>query len=473
MSPGDATQMLPVPTWSDPRIHLLDDTWLLTVFAILLATVVPWLVSALDINFVAACLGLLALGAIHVSFTLIGKPARVGERRPALAGLHMAGIVVCGFIWLNAGGLQNPGFLLVFALPVVGAIFLSRWQPYLMALLAVVVAGAVAIAQAPELRWYVPGLNAAGTWLASTLGQGSAAASAFPGFYAPSGYYVVLLEVFAILVFACAVAAEYLGTIFERLHAHVDVARAEAERGQEFWTTLIEQLPVPALLVDADSMQVVCASDRTAHLYESDTIAGRTLSDALQFSYPEMVQELITGMGGIAPVVMIKVGGRLLATEVRVQHTIQKGRRFALVVIQDKSEELTAQAALDVSGQAVLIIDAQARVLGFNKPAQALFAGVEKNVDAAGLFSLSGMPSRWWEPGLTGRRKMHIEIGPRVYQVTSSASPLPGEDERLYIVAFMPMARSAVSDRADFTANGSVSEISRSTLSHSTVVSPQ
>ena len=76
MSPGDATQVMPVPTWTDPRIHLLDDTWLLTIFAILLATVVPWLVSALDINFVAACLGLLALGAIHICFTLIGKPAR-------------------------------------------------------------------------------------------------------------------------------------------------------------------------------------------------------------------------------------------------------------------------------------------------------------------------------------------------------------------------------------------------------------
>jgi len=470
MSPGDATQMMQAPTWSDPRIHLLDDTWLLTIFAILLATVVPWLVSALDINFVAACLGLLALGAIHISFTLIGKPARVGERRPALAALHIAGIVVVGFIWLNAGGLQNPGFLIVFMLPVVGAIFLSRWQPYLMALFAILVVGAVALAQAPELRWYVPGLNAAGAWLATVLGQQGAAA--FPGFYAPSGYYVVLLEVFAILVFACAVASEYLGTIFERLHAHVTVARAEAERGQEFWTTLIEQMPVPALLVDADTLQVVCASDRTSHLHESESIVGRPLSDALRFSYPEMVQELITGMGGIAPVVMIKVGDRLLATEVHVQHTAQKGRRFALVVIQDQSVALTSQAALDVSGQAVIVIDSRARVLGFNKPAQALFAGVEKNVDASQLFSLTGMPPRWWEPGLTGRRKMHIELGPRVYQVTCSASPLPGEDERLYIIAFMPMARAANGDRADLTGNTSIADLSRASLSNSTVVTP-
>lgn len=457
MNSGD-TQLIPAPTWSDPRSHLLDDTWLLTIFAILLATVVPWLVSSLDINFVAACLGLLALGAIHISFTTIGKPARVAERRALLTLLHVAGIVVVGFIWLNAGGLQNPAFLIVFALPVVGAIFLSRWQPYLMALLAIVVAGVVALAQAPELRWYVPGLNAVGASLAALLGQ-QGASSTFPGFYAPSAYYAVMLQVFAILAFSCAVAAEYLGTIFERLHSHVDVARAEAERGQEFWTTLVEAMPFPALLIDSDTLQIVCASHRSARFHNVESATGRTLFETIRFSYPEMVQELIAGTGGVVPLSMIKVEDRLRATEVLVRHLAQTGRRFALVVIQDKTEEFTAHAALDVSGQAMLVIDSQGRLLAFNKPAQALFTALDKDADAAELLSFNGMPPRWWEPGLTGRRKMHIEIGPRVYQVTCSASPLPGEDERLYVVAFLPMGRAALNDRSEIAATGSNSTL--------------
>ena len=52
-------------------------------------------------------------------------------------------------------------FLAVFALPVVGAVFISRWQPYLMALLAIVVVALVALAQAPELRWYAAGFAGA------------------------------------------------------------------------------------------------------------------------------------------------------------------------------------------------------------------------------------------------------------------------------------------------------------------------
>lgn len=472
MSTGD-TQRLPALTWSDPRIHLLDDTWLLTIFAILLATVVPWLVSALDINFVAACLGLLALGVIHIAFTVVGKPVRAGERRLALMLLHIAGILVVGFVWMNVGGLQNPAFLMVFVLPVVGAIFLSRWQPYLMALLAIVVAAVVALAQAPELRWYVPGLDTIGATLAAMLGrQSTAAGSTFPGFYAPSSFYAVLLQVFAILIFASAVAAEYLGTIFERLHAHVDVARAEAERGQAFWTTLIEAMPVPALLVDSDTLQVLCASTCSEPYQAAESITGRKLFEAIQFSYPEMVHELITGNGGVVPLSMIKVADRLRATAVHVRHLTPTGRRFTLVVIQDQTEQLTTHAALDVSGQATLVLDSQGRLLAFNKPAQALFAALEKDADASHLLSLGGLPPRWWEPGLTGRRKMHIEIGPRVYQVTCSATPLPGEDERLYTVALLPMGRAAIAERSDYAAPVPHADDSKTGMSNSTLVTP-
>ena len=472
MNTADATQAMPAPSWSDPRIHLLDDTWLLTIFAILLATVAPWLVSGFDIDFLASALGLLLLGAIHIAFTAIGKPARAGERRPLLAGLHVAGVLVVGFIWLHAGGLQNPAFLLVFAIPVVGAIFLSRWQPYLMALLAVVVVGAIALAQAPELRWYAPGLNAVGAALATVLGQkGATLSTPFPGFYAPSGYSVVLLEVFAIMACACAVAAEYLGAVFERLHEQVDVARAEAEHAQAFWTDLIEGLPAPALLVDAESLQLVCASERAGEFLAAAPAIGQSVFESVRFSYPDVIQTLITGAGGMSPFSMVRVGDRLRPTAVHVQHLTQKGRRFAFLVINDQSEEFTVKAALDVTEQAVLAIDPQGRVIAFNTPARTLFAGIEKDADAATLLSLAGMPARWWEPGITGRRKMHVEIAPRIYQVASSALPLPGEEEQLYVVTLMPVSRSAANERTGTVTIAQLADTATATAIHPPLVS--
>ena len=167
-------------------------------------------------------------------------------------------------------------FLTVFALPVIGAIFLSRWHPYLIAAVSVIAVGVVALSQAPELRWYASGLMGTDKWLTWLFGNQSAVPQpSFSGFFAPSNYLIVLLEVFAILLFACAVAAEYVGTIFERLNAHIIMARTEAERGQEMWAGLIERLPMPALLVDPDSMRVVASSEYATYLPACRRVAHR------------------------------------------------------------------------------------------------------------------------------------------------------------------------------------------------------
>jgi hypothetical protein len=443
MSDQSATQVMPVPAWSDPRIHLLDDTWLLTIFSILLATALPWLSGAFEIRFIPVLLGLLALGGLHGFLSVLEK--RTAERRSLLSALHVAGVLIVGFIWMQAGGLQNPAFLLVFALPVVGAIFLSRWQPYAMAIVTLVTVLAVALAQAPELRWYVPGLNTAGALLASLFGQHSSVSNVpFPGFYAPSAYYVAMFEIFAVFIFGCAIAAEYLGTIFERLYGMVENARTEAERGQQLWTTLVEQLPVPALLVDADTLQIVGSSKATARFLGDNTTAssGAALFDTVRFSYPEMVQEMISQAGGTLPMCIVRVGDQLHAVEVQIQHLSGQGRRFALVSLADNTDEFIAKAALDVSGQAALVIDTQGRIVAFNKPARVLFPTVEKSSDATTLLALSDLPPRWWEQVLTGRRKTQVEIAPRIYEVTSSTTPWPGEEERLYFVTFLPVARA-------------------------------
>jgi len=357
-----ATQMLPRLVWDDPRVHLLDDVWLLTIFAILIAIGLPWFVNGFELQLGAASCGLLALGAIHIVFTTLAQPALSATqwRQRALTLAHLSGVAVIGFIWQHAGGLQNPLFLAVFALPVIGAIFLSRWQPYLTALIAMAAVLAAAFFQVPELRWYVSGLGPAGVWLAALfeVPAGSVAVP-FSGFYAPARYFIVLLEVFAVLLFACAVAAEYLGTIFERLYLHVRVAREEAARGQELWAMLIEQLPLPALLVDADTLQVVCASELATQTFcgSEVPIAGRPLFDALRLSYPETVQDMIVEEGGVVPQVVVRVGKEFRVAQIHVHHLAQKGRRFALLLIADTTEAFAVKAALDAAEHAELIAD--------------------------------------------------------------------------------------------------------------------
>jgi hypothetical protein len=149
----------------------------------------------------------------------------------------------------------------VFVLPVIGACFISRWQPYFTARLAVLVVTLVALLEAPELRWHASGL---GAWAASLFEEATPSAAPFPGFYAPSGYYVTLLQSFVVVTLVAAAAADYLGTLFERQRTHADVARERAQSGRELWASLIEHLPVPALLIEVDTLRVFRHSDSVA-----------------------------------------------------------------------------------------------------------------------------------------------------------------------------------------------------------------
>jgi PAS domain-containing protein len=461
MSEREATQLLPVLVWHHPRAHLLDDAWLLTIFAVLLAIALPWFVSGLHIEFAATTAGLLALAAVHVMLAALSGVRPRSQRRETvwLSSLHALGVITMAYIWDHAGGLQNPLFLAVFALPVIGSIFLSRWQPYLMAALATLLVVLVASSEAPELRWYAPWLDVAGGWLDTLLGRaGGRADPAFPTFYAPSQYFVVLLEVFAIMLFACAVAAEYLANIFDRLDAQMWAARAEAARGQELWSALVEQLPVPAVLLDAGTHEVVGASAAALKrfLTGAEPIVGRDFFQAIQFSYPEPIERLIDGADGVEQLCMVRLDGRLLATEIRVQHLAQHGRRFALVVINDTTEDFCVKSALDVAEYATLVVESHGRVVALNKPARALFGGAAPGADLSSLVQQGNPATRWWDPGLSGRHKMHMTVMRRMYQVTTNAVALPGEEARLYVVAFLPMARVAAEDQSAITGSNTV-----------------
>jgi hypothetical protein len=449
---ADETLLLPTPGWTDPRTHLLDDIWLLAIAAILLAIAIPWLFSSFDIDLSFASLGVLALGGVHVVFAALsasGRPRTSGRAR-LLATVHGVGIVVVGFIWLNAGGLQNSAFLAVFALPVIGSVFVSRWQPYLMSLLSIIVVTVVALVQEPQLRWYAAGVNEVGRGVAALLGSGSTSGAApFPGFYAPSGYFLVTLQVFAVFVIACAVAAEHLGAVFERMYANLINARAEAQRGQDMWTALIEQLPVPALLVDADTSQVICASAQLAPSFcELDAeVEGNDLYRVIRFSYPEVMQQLVGGFGGTAPLTMIHVGNEVRVTDVRVQHVSQRGRRFALLLITDSTDAFIRRAALEAADHAALIVDSRGIVLGFNHQVTSLFPDATSGVEVRTLLERAGISTDWFEPQIGGKRRTLLELPPRLFQVTITPVVLPGEEERIQVIAFLPTGRAGDIDR--------------------------
>ena len=459
MTDASATQLMPAADRQDPRAHQLGDMWLLTIFTILLAIGLPLAASGLAIDFAWCALGLLGLAVIHAGIVAMSGPGGVrlaGTR--GLVALHALGVVTTGFIWQRAGGMQNPLFLAVFVLPIIGAMFISRWQSYLTAALSALTAAVVASAQAPELHWYMPALGAALQWLGAGIGRvAGGAVSPFAGFHAPAMYYAVLLQVCVVMLAACAVAVEYLRAVFDRLQAQVSMARGEAQRGQEFWAALVGELPLPALLLDADTHEVICASAATDRwLALAGPAAGRGLFELVHFSYPDAIQALINGRDGVEPLSMVRMGERLLAVEVRVQHLAQGGRRLALVTISDTTETFCVRAALDAAEHAALVVDAAGRVLALNRPACALFSEAKVGAELPRLAAPADAGSAWWDPGLSRRRKMQLTVMRRSYEVTISAVALPGEETRLYVIALRPASAGGVERGATglFAASG-------------------
>jgi hypothetical protein len=443
----DGTTQLTAQSQAHPRVHLLDDVWLLTIGAILLAIGIPWLSGGFEVQIGVAGWAILALGAIHMAFTFLASPVHLGRwRNHALTLLNAIGVILIGFVWAHVGALQNPLFLMVFVLPVLGSVFLSRWHPFLIASVSVLVVGIVALSRTPELRSYVSGLLGTGAWLVNLFGRQSLdTEGSFAGFYAPMGYLVTVLQIFAIVLFACAVAAEYIGANFERLLLNSMLARSESERAQALWATLIERLPVPAVLVDPASLRIVGCSDAARVYLRSGEVSleGRELFEVAQFSFVDLVQELIAGAVGSASVTAIHLADEVRLTQVRALPVIHRKRRLALLTLEDVTEAFCLRAAWDTSEYAALVVDAFGRIRAFNKPTATLFSGVKVGANADQLLSqlVAGMP--WWEPGLTRRRKMHIEIDTRIYEVTSSEIVLPGEEQRLYSVSLLPVARAA------------------------------
>ena len=449
------------------QIRVLDDVWLLTLFALVLATGVPWFVSGFDIAFGAVSLGLLGLAALHVTLTFFtGSGTFTGAWHvPVLTALHAAGVVTMGIVWHHGGGLQNPVLLTVFVLPVVGAAFISRWQPYFTAGLAILVVTLAALIEAPELRWYASGL---GAWGASFLADGTVSAAPFPAFYAPSGYYVTLLQVFIVVTLVSAAAADYLGTLFERQRTHNELARERAQSGRDLWTSMIEHLPVPVLLVEVDTLRVIRFSESAAPILSpcegSATWIGRNVFKAIRFSYPEVVRSLIRGDAGPARPCAIRVGDDLRIAKVSVRHLTYEGHALALLTIEDVTDAFSTRAALDKAEEAVLIVDSKTRVITFNKPVRTLFPNADVGIEAARLLNHPGESALpWWHPGLRGRRKRLVEIDERIYQMTSSTVPLAGEEEGFYVLSFLPVAGAVSANEAARITN----------LQHSTLVRPR
>ena len=86
-----------------------------------------------------------------------------------------------------------------------------------------------------------------------------------------------------------------------------------------------------------------------------------------------------------------------------------------------------------------MVINTHGRIVAVNRAASALLPDAVLGNEASRVLARSSAASRWWEPGVTGRRRIHVTLARRAFLATATQVPVPGEQEALYVLTFTPL----------------------------------
>ncbi len=416
------------------RKELLDDAWLLTLLGVALAVGGPWFMRTLPIDIGPATWAVFVYGAAQVAVSrAIERLRGAGAARLALTALQAANLVFLAILWHLVGGVQNPMFLMVFAIPIAAAGYvLPGARPFGLVILAVACTAAVALADSPELRWYLTQLGVPSELMPREV---FGAPRPFPGLDVPAAALFVMLSSFAALAFALALVAHSMALQAARMRARLDAAASAAGDASALASQVLRAMPMPCALVYADTLHVAQASEsfvrRLGLLPEQ--LGDQGFLDLVAFTFPEVIREAIARGEGDVPFAVYRADGTASAARVCVSRVDHAGTRYALVAFEDIAERFTLQAAMGAVTSAVVVIGDDDRVRYFNPAAHAVLPGLEIGLHAAtSLAQPDG--AGWWRLGERGRRDRQVHLDGRSFQARCVAANAPGRQDRLTVV---------------------------------------
>jgi hypothetical protein len=343
--------------------------------------------------------------------------------------------VFAAFLWHLAGNVQNPLFLMVFALPVAAAgCVLPGARPILLALAAILCVTFVALLDAPQLRWYMSQLGVPVEAIpARFFAQG---AKPFPGLDMPAAYVFLLLVTFSVLILAVALLSQSVASLLRSLNARLDSSARALNQANTLAVEVLHASPHPAALVYADTFNVAHASQSFLQRMElvPESLQEKDFFALVDFAYPEVVQELIAGKGGEVPVAIYRAGGSSHLARVHVHPVEHGGARYACVTIEDIAQQLLPQVACDALAEALLVIGSDGKVCHFNSAAAHLLPELAPGVDASRAFDELEAPEGWWVLGPRAQRERPVALRGKPYEARCSAVAVPGMQDRLTVV---------------------------------------
>ena len=413
------------------RKRLLDGAWLVCWVSLLAAPAVPWFLNVLAIDLARAAW--FVFGSAVVYLVVATLTDRLTSQLAVLAAMRtmpLASIILMGPLWHLVGGLANPVFLIAFVLPVIVACStsLSR-QAHASALLSVVVVFVIALAESPDLRWYLAG----GTpWIWTSLETVArvlpARADVFPEVRPSPAYQFTILTTFAVIQFLVTFLATPIAILLRRLDSRIQVSHQMLNEAQSLFHAVLSSEPDPTVIVYADSYQVVQASDSffKRMLVRPSEIAGKQIFDIVQFDQPGRLRDALSASSGELPFAVYRLHGQLRIANVYFHRTEHQGTAYILVGWQELTDLYYLQSAFDAVDDVLVVIGSDSRVHYANSIARELFGELYFGMNVEATPALAAVLEE--RPADTeGDGPGHHTIDGRPYDVRRLSARLPGE----------------------------------------------
>ena len=415
------------------RKRMLDTSWIVCWVSLLAVLAVPWFLNVLPIDLGKAAW--FVFGSAVVYLIVGALTNRLPNHAAVVAAMRvmpLLSMVLMGALWHLVGGLANPVFLIAFVLPIIvsSSTTVSR-HAHVSALASILVVVAIAMAESPELRWYLIGDTPwAQTFLTALSGMLPARADVFPEIRPSPAYQFTILTTFSVTQLLVAFLATPVAALLRRLDNRIQMSQHRLSEAQGLFHAVLSAEPEPSAIVYADSYQLVQASDSffKRMLVRPEEIAGKRLFDIVKFDQPESVVDALSAPSGDLAFAVYRLDHEVRIANLSFHRTEHQGVGYIYIGWKELTELFYLQAGFDAIEDPLIVIGADRRLYYSNRTARELFGALYFGmlIDPTSVLGrvLEDQRSVPADPDDEQGRQM---IEGRPYTVQCVSAPLPGE----------------------------------------------
>jgi len=219
--------------------------------------------------------------------------------------------------------------------------------------------------------------------------------------------------------------------------------RRAKRRAQSLFQAVMRSSPDPSAIVDYATRHVIDGSTSFAREFLGDLKfpAAKSLTELIQFSMPERIEQLLARGAGTALHAVYYAGGVGRVANVRCHSVEHDGGRYAYVVLEDVTEQHYLKAAFDAIGDAVLVIGGDQRLLYANQTAEALFGSLYFGMDVEPLLERPTLAPLWWQRAASSRfEEQRLMVGEQPFVATSVIFRFAGDSRASTILTLRNVA---------------------------------